>query len=366
MTALLLLILIGIIDLVVLAKLMYAFGLLKMREHKLPQDDTLPSVTICIPARDEIHAMTASLDRVVASDYPKLEIIVLDDESRDKTSVLIKSYAASGVRFIEGKPLPDGWLGKNYAQSVLAREASGSIVFFMDVDTIIRPQTVSKTVAYMLGEHADMVSIIPQRMDTWRASVIFATLRHFWTVIRYRARRPRAASNAWIVKRDVLLKQLDTDTTLPMSVQVETTIARTLAPEHKYRLVLSDANLGLSYEKKWRSQVETSIRLLYPQCNKQLFQVVGLVGLLLLLVVPYVAMFWIMPFAVMAVFQYVIYQYYLSKVWAHYSVFGAFALPVVLIKEAILLCISIYKYHFSTITWKGRPITATISKLKKA
>lgn len=250
MTALLLLILIGIIDLVVLAKLMYAFGLLKMREHKLPQDDTLPSVTICIPARDEIHAMTASLDRVVASDYPKLEIIVLDDESRDKTSVLIKSYAASGVRFIEGKPLPDGWLGKNYAQSVLAREASGSIVFFMDVDTIIRPQTVSKTVAYMLGEHADMVSIIPQRMDTWRASVIFATLRHFWTVIRYRARRPRAASNAWIVKRDVLLKQLDTDTTLPMSVQVETTIARTLAPEHKYRLVLSDANLGLSYEKK--------------------------------------------------------------------------------------------------------------------
>jgi glycosyltransferase involved in cell wall biosynthesis len=365
MTAQLLLILIGSIDLVVLVKLLYAFRLLKMREYKLPTDDKLPSVTICIPARNEIHAMTASLDRVVASDYPKLEIIVLDDESRDETSVLIKSYAATGVRFIEGKPLPDDWLGKNYAQSVLAREASGSIVFFMDVDTIIRPKTVSKAVAYMLGEGADMVSIIPQRMDTWRVSVIFATLRHFWTVIRYRARRPRAASNAWLVKRDVLLKQLDGDKTLPMSVQVETTIARTLAPENKYRLILSDTNLGLSYEKKWRSQVETSIRLLYPQCGKQLLQVTGLIGLLSLLILPYFVMFWLWPFGILVIFQFTIYQYYLSKIWAHYSTVGTIFLPYILVQEVALLCISTYKYHFGTITWKNRPITRAVSKLEK-
>lgn len=353
----LILIFVGAIDVVVLVKLMRAFRLLRRREHELHSHEALPTVTICIPARNEIHGMTNCLDRVVASDYPKLEIIVLDDESRDETSVLIKSYASSGVRFIEGKPLPDGWLGKNYAQNVLAREASGSIVFFMDVDTLLKPGTVTEAVAYMLGENVDMVSIIPQREDTWRASAVFATMRHFWTVMRFSAQKPRAASNAWLIKRDILLQELDTDTHLPMSVQVETTIARMLAATHKYRLILSDAMLGLAYEKKWRSQCETSIRLLYPQCGRHIYQVAGLSIGLALVFLPYVLVFWLWPLGVaVIILQYLIYRYYVSKVWTHYSSVGALVLPVILVQEIVLLWMSIYRYHFGVITWKGRPI----------
>lgn len=346
------------LNVAIAVKLFYAFRLLKMRQHVLPSESELPSVTVCIPARNEIHGMTNCLDRVVASDYPKLEVIVLDDESKDETSVLIKSYAASGVRFIEGKPLPEGWLGKTYAQSVLAREASGSIVFFMDVDTLIKPHTISRAVAYMLGEHADMVSIIPTREDVWRASAVFATLRHFWTVIRFSAEKPRAASNAWLIKRDVLLKQLE-NPALPMSVQGETTIAQVLAPSHAYRLALSDAWLGMRYEKKWRSQLETSIRLLYPQCHRQVGQAFGLVVALLLLVIPYVAIVWAWPAAVLVVAtQYLVYRYYLSKVWTRYSSLGAFVLPVLLLQEVVLLVVSVWRYKFGVITWKGRPISA--------
>lgn len=92
---------------------------------------TGPSVSVCIPARNETHAMTQCLERVLASDYEKLEVIVFDDNSADDTSVLVKSFAHAGVRFIPGKKLPEGWLGKNHALEVLAQEASGTYIIFL-------------------------------------------------------------------------------------------------------------------------------------------------------------------------------------------------------------------------------------------
>src|ERR1700757_357867 len=119
-----LLVLTAVIDIFVLMKLQKAFAMFKMSVSADQADKDLPTVSVCISARNETHAMTQCLERVVASEYPKLEVIVLDDGSRDDTLLLIKSFAFAGVRFIEGKPLPEGWLGKNYAQSILANEAS--------------------------------------------------------------------------------------------------------------------------------------------------------------------------------------------------------------------------------------------------
>lgn len=340
-------------------KIHRAYIWLRLGVHSLPPERDLPSVTVCIPARNEIHSMTGCLDRVVASDYPKLEIIVCDDESHDATSILIKSYASSGVRFVEGKKLPQGWLGKNHSQHVLAHEASGSLVFFIDVDTMIKPQTISQLVAYKLSKKADMVSVIPLRDDTWRASAAFSTLRHFWTMVRFSAKRPRAASNAWLINRNILLEQFKTNTALPLSVQVETTIARFLAKTDAYRLIVSDENLGLSYEKKWRSQCETSIRLLYPQAGN-IFGALLIVATLGVLILPYVFLFTevglFAPTAILA--QYAVYWYYLSKVRTRYAWIMAMLLPIIIVQEIILMLISIYGYKTGTITWKGRPLTS--------
>lgn len=334
-----------------------AYIWLRLGVHSLPPENELPSVTVCIPARNEIHSMTRCLDRVVASDYPKLEIIVCDDESHDETSILIKSYASSGVRFIEGKKLPEGWLGKNHAQNVLAHEASGTFVFFMDVDTMIQPQTISKLVAYMLSKKADMVSVIPLRDDTWRASAAFSTLRHFWTMVRFSAKKPRAASNAWLIRRAILLEQFEANKELPMSVQVETTLARLLAKTGIYRLLVSDETLGLSYEKKWKSQCETSVRLLYPQVGN-FFSALLVVAVLIALLLPYVFLF--TEFGLWASIaigaQYAVYRYYLSKVRTGHAWIMATLLPIIIVQEIALMIISVYRYKTGTITWKGRPV----------
>jgi glycosyltransferase involved in cell wall biosynthesis len=357
MILLLLLVVAGAIDLWVILKLVRAFRMLKIAEEQQIPDIALPSVTICIPARNETHAMTQCLERVVASEYPKLEVIVLDDGSRDDTSLLIKSFAHAGVRFVEGKPLPEGWLGKNYAQSILASEASGKYVFFLDVDTLIERHTVARIVSYLVEHNAKMVSIVPIRNDYWQTSTLMTTMRHFWTLVRFLPDRPRAASNATIIDRQLLIDEFKNDTSLPLSVQMETTIARKLVDNKDYRLVMSNKWLGLSYEKRWSSQVETSIRLLYPQ-NNHWYNILGLTLLLVLSLSPYIAV-WFQPLAlVLIVAQYLITYYYLSKVWTRYRIVGAILLPLTLAQEIVLLIVSTYRYKFGTITWKGRPVEA--------
>ncbi|HUO61953.1 MAG TPA: glycosyltransferase family 2 protein [Candidatus Bathyarchaeia archaeon] len=356
MIMLIILAIVGVVNLAVLLKLRYAFRLLRVPTEQKMMARDLPTVSVCITARNETHAMTQCLERVVASDYPKLEIIVLDDGSRDGTSLLIKSFAHAGVRFVEGKELPDGWLGKNYAQSILADEASGKYIFFMDVDTLIERHTVARTVDYMLQYQARMVSIVPIRDDHWQTSSLMTTMRYFWALMRFMPNRPRAVANAWLIERQLILDQLATDTSLQLSVQLETVISRKLVPERKYRLMMSSAWLGLRYEKSWESQAETSIRLLYPQCNRNLLQVVGLLLLLGLMLVPYVAVWW-QPWAwAVIVLQYLVALYYLSTVWSRFRLVGALLMPVTIAQEITLLIISTYRYNFGVITWKGRPI----------
>lgn len=356
MMLLLLLVVVGVVDILVLWKLRYAFRLLELPDFSGDNQQDLPSVTICISARNETHAMTQCLERVVMTEYPKLEVIVLDDGSRDDTSMLIKSFAHAGVRFIEGKPLPEGWLGKNYAQSLLAKEASGKYVFFMDVDTLIERRTVQRVVRYLLHEKVKMLSIIPIRDDNWHFSTLFSTMRHFWTIMRFRPVRPRAAANAWLVERESLLECFENDPKLAQSMEVETTIARHLAESRSYRLVLSDRALGLRYEKRWSSQIETSLRLLYPQCGKKWYRVLGLAALLALTVVPYVAV-WFTPWGwTVAALQLYISYFHLSRIWARHRVAGALLLPFILVQEILLLFYSMYKYETNSVTWKGRPL----------
>ncbi len=356
MITLILLAVIGVVDLAVLLRLLYNFKLLRTPTDLKTDVKDLPTISVCISARNETHAMTQCLERVVASDYPKLEVIVLDDGSRDDTSVLIKSFAHVGVRFVEGKPLPEGWLGKNYAQSLLANEASGKYIFFMDVDTLIERFTIARLVSYMQKHESKMVAVIPIRSDSWELSTLMTPMRYFWALLRFAPQRPRAVSNAWLVERQFLMDELSHDAALPLSMLMETSLAQKLAPDNAYRLVMSNTWLGVRYEKRWSSQVETSIRLLYPQCENNFMQVLWLILFLGLAFSPYVLVWW-QPWALAVIaLQYATAYMYLSHVWVRYRVFAALLLPVTLLQEVWLLVLSVYHYKRGTVTWKGRPV----------
>lgn len=324
----------------------------------------LPSVTVCIPARNEMHAMTQCLEHVLASDYEKLEIVVYDDSSADDTSILIRSFAHEGVRFVPGAKLPDGWLGRNYALETLAQEASGTYVVFLDVDTLIQPTTISQLVNYAMNARLAMVSVLPQRADLWRMSVLFSTLRYFWQLVLTRKSSPAVSSSAWLIERE---KFLSAGGFAPhkAEVQPETHIAAALGGA--YATVVSNAALGVSFEKRWGSQIETSRRLLFPMVGGSWWQaLLGIIALVFLnlpfyTILTSITIGWTIEHSIMtgiSVVYMAVYGYYTHFMWRKAWWLGAFLFPVVVFQELIVFIQSCIGYARHSITWKGRPITS--------
>lgn len=330
----------------------------------LPSAASAPSVSVCIPARNETHALAQCLERVLASDYEKLEILVFDDNSADDTSTIIRSFAQAGVRFVAGTELPEGWLGKNHALDVLAKEASGTYVLFMDVDTIIAPSTIRKVVDTLLDHDKTMISVIPERADGWRASVLFGHLRYFWELSVNFGSQPATASALWIINRKVLLEDMGGLAAFRSTVAVEAAIATQLGSE-KYQCLVSTPEVEVLYEKKWSSQVETSKRLLYPRANGTKFGALTALLSLLLLNLPLFVLLsgfitgWSIIHAIAGVSLFVgmmAYGIYTHSMWRHAWWAGVLAWPIVILQELILFINSLQGYYRNTLTWKGRSI----------
>jgi glycosyltransferase involved in cell wall biosynthesis len=353
-------------------RLAYAYSHFRMKQLMSVTEmlDKLPSVTVCIPARNEDHTMTECLEHVIASSYPKLEIIVLNDGSRDNTGALIKAFAHEGVRFVEGSKLPKGWLGKNHALQELAVEASGTYIFFMDVDTRIQPDTIEQLVAYLKQENAKMISILPRREDGWRASVLFSTLRYFWELIFHRASAPATSSNAWMIHRDTLLGSFNGFNDFAGAVQPEAQFSRVLMKDNAYRFLIGTQLLGVAYEKKWDSQVDTSIRLLYPLLGGNVVNaILGVAGLLFLLT-PLIILgtsllygwdFMYLLAIILHLAFTILYATYTLRVWKRMWWLGAILWPVIILQELIVLVVSTERYLLHLVTWKSRSITTTVS-----
>jgi glycosyltransferase involved in cell wall biosynthesis len=334
-------------------------------ESKLGNEVNMPSVTVCIPARNEMHALVDCLQKVIASDYEKLEIIVLDDVSGDDTSSLIKSFAKDGVRFVEGKVLPAGWLGKNHALQGLLSEASGSYLLFMDVDTRIAPNAISNLVRYALSQHASMVSVLPRREDSWRTSVLFSPLRYFWEILFHSHSSPATASNAWLINRKVLTERFNGFEALKTTMQPESKLSAALAATNEYRFLISTAEFGVAYEKKWRSQLVTSTRLLLPLLeNNTALAAIAVLDMAILLVPLFVVVsIFFNEFGVLHIIGIVIallyagiYGWYLRRVWNKGVVIGALLWPVLIVQEIILVIASLYQHKRRTVKWKGRKV----------
>ena len=76
----------------------------------IPSDDALPSVTIVVPARNEQDSIGPCVDSILATDYPrhKLEIIVVDDDSRDQTAAIVRQRMAEAPALAAaGDELPE-------------------------------------------------------------------------------------------------------------------------------------------------------------------------------------------------------------------------------------------------------------------
>ena len=128
-------------------------------------------VSILVPARDEEKNIARCLDSLIGQTYANYEIVVLDDQSTDRTWEILSACAKENpgkVRIVRGEPLSEsGWCGKPHAMHQLALHARGEYLLFTDADTIHGPESVAWAVTNMEWHKADCVSgFVLQEMDT--------------------------------------------------------------------------------------------------------------------------------------------------------------------------------------------------------
>jgi chlorobactene glucosyltransferase len=166
-------------------------------KNRLPAE--LPSISVLIPARNEEEDIVPCLESLMKQDYPAYEILVLDDNSTDRTYERVAELAArdSRIRLLRGKTLPQGWAGKPYACHQLAAAAKGSWLLFTDADTIHAPTMLSSAMAYAHEHKLSLVSGLPlQKTASFSQRVAVPAMYFFilccmplWWV--QGARRPR-------------------------------------------------------------------------------------------------------------------------------------------------------------------------------
>jgi peptidoglycan-N-acetylglucosamine deacetylase len=114
-----------------------------------------PLVSVVIAAYNEEKVICKTVDSILSSDYPAFEILVIDDGSKDDTSIVVQEIYGNHplVKLIQKT---NG--GKSSAVNLGFKEANGEIVVALDADTLIAENAISLLVNHFKNEKVAAVS----------------------------------------------------------------------------------------------------------------------------------------------------------------------------------------------------------------
>jgi cellulose synthase/poly-beta-1,6-N-acetylglucosamine synthase-like glycosyltransferase len=118
--------------------------------------------SVVIAARDEEARIEQAIRNVLAQGGVELELIAVDDRSRDRTGEIVQRMAQRDgrVRVIRVETLPEGWLGKCHACHLGAAVATGDWILFTDADCWLRPDVIARALAQAKSEQADHITLV--------------------------------------------------------------------------------------------------------------------------------------------------------------------------------------------------------------
>jgi cellulose synthase/poly-beta-1,6-N-acetylglucosamine synthase-like glycosyltransferase len=124
--------------------LLKVLSLVRSRPIATGETDPWPSITITIPAFNEETTIGATLDRILAADYPadRRQILVVSDASTDRTDEIVRGYADRGVELLR---MPQRG-GKTAAENAARAHLKGEIVVNTDASVRIHPEALKPLV----------------------------------------------------------------------------------------------------------------------------------------------------------------------------------------------------------------------------
>ena len=128
------------------------------------------AIAVIVPARDEAANIGPCIESVMAQQYPcgQLAILVVDDDSRDRTAAIVQRLASRDprVRVLPAPPLPAGWKGKVHACWHAARHVPESTAWlcFLDADMRADPHLLAAAVRAAEAGRIDLLSLAPRHL----------------------------------------------------------------------------------------------------------------------------------------------------------------------------------------------------------
>ena len=155
-----------------LALLWFSF-LNHLDDEDLPENE-LPLVTILVPAYNEGAVIQGSIESLLQLDYPRYEVIVIDDGSSDdtysKAVVYEGDHGRADVRVIT---TPNG--GKSRALNTGIENARGRFILCMDGDSTLHPATLRRAVRHLI--HSPYVAAVAGSVKVANRTNMLANLQ---------------------------------------------------------------------------------------------------------------------------------------------------------------------------------------------
>lgn len=171
------------------------YGLLQHRQKRQAKKlENLPFFTVVIPAYNEQNTVLYSLKSVINAEYPKdkLQIIVVDDGSKDATAAIVEEYCAANslpnVQIVKQQNA-----GKAHAlNNAMKNFATGELVMCLDADSSIEPDALRNAARYFTDSR---VVALSANVKIRRTGSLFNLIQHFEYLISYQMKRAQTVFN---------------------------------------------------------------------------------------------------------------------------------------------------------------------------
>lgn len=194
----------------------------------------LSDVVALIPARNEAERIADTLTSLRAQGR-ELRIVVVDDESEDNTSALVEAFEGAEVTLVRGRPLPQGWTGKVWAQAQGEPLLARPLVLLLDADIRLSPGMLVALRERLRQQNLGLVSVMAElpMKNTWERVLIPAFVFFFKLLYPFRlVNAPKspiaAAAGGCVLIKTGALKDIGGFAALKDALIDDCTLARTV------------------------------------------------------------------------------------------------------------------------------------------
>lgn len=160
--------------------------------------ESAPFISILFAARDEAEKLPAAMETLLAQDYPRFEVVAVNDRSTDQTSAILHGFERSSRNLVvtDITGLPPGWLGKPHALVAGFEKSHGDWLVFTDADVHFAPDVLGRAVALAAErrwDHLTLFTTVEMRGFWETAAISYFGLGFIFGNEPWLASNPRSA-----------------------------------------------------------------------------------------------------------------------------------------------------------------------------